>query len=88
MLAATGIDRPTAVMPDDGTDPAGYDWTPVAAGRDVCVYYVADDAELAHATAVALVRAGAALAADHRGRSGDPACPMRSYRPREVRHAA
>jgi hypothetical protein len=87
MLAAAGIDRATAVMPDDGSDPAVYDWTGIAAGRDVCVYYVADDAELADATAVALVRAGAALAVSVEV-SGDPACPMRSYRPREAQHAA
>lgn len=86
-LAASGIDRPTAVMPDDGTDPDGYDWTGIAAGRDVCILYVADDADLAHRTAVAVVRTGAALAVTVEI-TGDPACPMRSYRPREVRHAA
>jgi hypothetical protein len=87
MLAAAGTDRPTAVMPDDGADPAVYDWTGIAAGRDVCVHYIADDAELAHRTAIALVRAGAALALTIEV-DGDPSCAMRSYRPREVRHVA
>jgi len=87
MLAAAGIDRATAVMPDDGSDPDGYDWTAIAAGRDVCIYYVAADADLAHRTAIALVRAGAALALTVEV-DGDPSCPMRSYRPREVRRAA
>jgi hypothetical protein len=87
MLAAAGTDRPTAVMPADGTDPDGYDWTGIAAGRDVSILYVGADADLAHRTAVAVVRAGAALAVSVEV-SGDPSCPMRSYRPREVRHAA